>query len=307
MGFVNTKMIDPKGIDVSRIANGYADIPGQTVRYVQSSHLRATNLNNQGKNRNYPLSTIVKAISLSQTYDTIIVLPGHIEVVSAANGLDVNKVGLFIHGAGGETTRPQVKVGTLTTATMRISAADVSMDNFDLLTDIDALAQVLSIISAGAKLSNFACVDSATKQALVHLELAVGANFTRISGMRMDAQSAGGVSAIKISGACDHPQILDCDLGGDYSTANIDVTAAATRVRIGNNLCPNLNAANISIKCAAVASSGQVFRNFCSLITGVLDSSVAITMGAGCLWYLNENYGEDTVQQTGKVLGVVAT
>jgi len=299
-------MIASSGLDPKVITGGYADIPGQKVRYVQSSHLRASNLNNSGLKRDYPLSTLVKAVALSLPYDTIIMLPGHIETVSVANGLDVNKLGLFIHGVGGETTRPQIKVGTLTTANVRISAADVTMNNFDLITDIDSLAQVLNITAAGAKLSNFRCEDSASKQALIHVELAVGASYARISGMRSDCETAGAVSAIKISGACDGVEITDCILKGSFSTANIHVTAAATRLAIGRNVLSNL-ATNVCILAGAVVATGEIFQNFCTL-TGATAApfAAAITVGSAT-WVLYENYATDAAALTGALIGTAAT
>lgn len=307
MGTITTKMMDPRGIDPKVLKGAFANIPGQKVRYVQSTHLRASNLKNQGLNQSYPLATLVKALALSSAYDTIIMMPGHVETVSAANGLDINKVGVSIYGMGGESTRPQIKVGTLTTASIRISAADVVMDNFEIITDIDSLAVALSITAAGAKLSNFRCEDSASKQALVHLDLAVGANYTRINGMRIDDETAGSVSAIKISGACAAVEITDCILGGDFSAAPIDVTAAALRLEIGGNVLRQVNASNIIIQCGAVASTGVIHDNRGAAPTNIAAPYTAlITMGAGCLWTLHQNFGATVAQQTAVVpIGVL--
>src|SRR3990172_4446339 len=105
---VTPPAVELRGVDPRIISGGYADIPGQKVRYVQSTHLRASNSRNQGQNRNYPLASMAKANELSAAYDTLIALPGHIEAVGAAAGLDFNKP-LFVHGmGGGQIGRPHL-------------------------------------------------------------------------------------------------------------------------------------------------------------------------------------------------------
>src|SRR3972149_6344622 len=96
---VTPPAVELRGVDPRIISGGDADIPGPKDRHVQRTPPRASNSRNQGQNRNYPLASMVKANELQAAYDTIIALPGHIEVVSAAAGLDFNKP-CFVHGMG---------------------------------------------------------------------------------------------------------------------------------------------------------------------------------------------------------------
>lgn len=101
------------------------------------------------------LATIAYAISLctANKGDYIIVAPEHAETISAAGGIDVNVAGVTILGLGNGSNRPTISIGTLTTATFKVSAANVRIVNlrFDAVTAqllvkmIDAAADDLTI------------------------------------------------------------------------------------------------------------------------------------------------------------------
>lgn len=108
--------------------------PGK-VFWVSNSSVQLPNQkggsdSNDGK-FNAPFSTITKALSMcvDGRGDVIMVKPNHAESVSAAAGLDLNKDGVAIIGLGLGTSRPTITLDTANTATVAVSADNVSVKN----------------------------------------------------------------------------------------------------------------------------------------------------------------------------------
>lgn len=101
------------------------------------------------------LATIAYAISLctANKGDFIIVAPEHAETITAAGGIDVSVAGVTILGLGSGSNRPTISIGTATSATFKVSAANVRVVNlrFDAVTAqllvkmIDATADDLTM------------------------------------------------------------------------------------------------------------------------------------------------------------------
>jgi hypothetical protein len=298
-------MIDPRGLEPSVIRGVFAGVPGTKVRYVQSTHTKATNLNTQGLNYNFPLKTVQKAIENSLANDTIIVMPGHVELINAAAALAINKNGLNIVCLGGRTTNPRFIVGALTTANIVLSASDVRMSNFRLECDIDSAVNLMNIAGSGNAISNANVVNTASKQSLIAFSVATAAARNSFDRITSEQDTAGAVSCISLAGACDRTQIVDCILRGNYSDAPLNVLGAATNLFISRNSLHNVNAAFNCIKLAAAASTGNISFNHCR--NAQADAAATwITMGAGSLVQLFENYGVNIDTETGKLIGAVS-
>ena len=78
------------------------------------------------------LATIAAANTLctASKGDYIVCGPGHAETITAAAGISLTKAGVTLLGLGRGTNRPTIGVGTATTATFKITAANVAVQNF---------------------------------------------------------------------------------------------------------------------------------------------------------------------------------
>ena len=77
---------------------------------------------NTGLQINRPLATLVNALTLVKPGDTIYLLPGHVENITGANGVDVTTANVTVVGLGSGNQRAQIVFKTNTTATFRVNA-----------------------------------------------------------------------------------------------------------------------------------------------------------------------------------------
>ena len=105
------------------------------------------NTNNSGVRPNEALTTIDAAVGkcTASRGDIIVALPGHVETVTAANGLDLDVAGITLIGVGQGADRPTVNLTTAVAASMRINAASVRMENILITGGFDNITRVLDI------------------------------------------------------------------------------------------------------------------------------------------------------------------
>jgi hypothetical protein len=99
-----------------------------------------------------PFRTLAKAITAttSAKNDVIYVMPGHTETVSTAAGILMNTTNVKVIGLGDGDDRPQFTFSTITTASLRITAAGCSISNIIGIAGINALTGPIDIRAAGA-------------------------------------------------------------------------------------------------------------------------------------------------------------
>jgi hypothetical protein len=104
--------------------------PHGKVFYV-SSVIGSNNNTGLGDPLKDSLATIDYAVGLTTANkgDIIVVAPDHVETITAAAGIDADVAGISIIGLGNGTNRPTITIGTATTATARINAANVKIAN----------------------------------------------------------------------------------------------------------------------------------------------------------------------------------
>src|SRR3990167_8125430 len=114
------------------LSDGVGDFNAQVGPYKGNvwfvdSAVSATGMS--GKSWSSACATIDAAINKCSANDTILVAPGHAETIAAANAIDADVAGISIIGLGNGTARPTITIGTLTTASVRINAANVRLKN----------------------------------------------------------------------------------------------------------------------------------------------------------------------------------
>lgn len=207
--------------------------PGN-VWFVQSTHANAGDSAGKGQTPDAPFSTIDYAVGqcTADQGDLIIVLPGHVETVIAAAGLDLDVAGITIIGIGNGNLRPQINFTTATTADMDVDAANITMDNFRFTGGFDALAGPIDINAASFTLRNFITED-VTGQAVDFIVTDANADYLTIEDWEhRGASGAGADTALSIVGG-DHITVRNFAIFGNFAVAAIEnVTTACVNLSI---------------------------------------------------------------------------
>jgi len=295
---IGSRHIGPGGIDVSKIAGGGLNAdPWSTTYYVQSTHTRAADSGNHGKDKFHPLKTLRQALTLVSVGDRIVIGPTHAETIST--NLAVNVVGLKIIGLGSGSQRPKFTIDTGTGITIAVSAAGCLLENLHFAPGIDAVVALVTLTANDQEIVDCLITHDATFQAVDGIAVGTSAN-VRIIGLRAQQVAAGATSCISFSTGADF-ECHGCHLDGDYSAGCIDNTGVATRMLIAGNWLNSLNAADVCIALAAT-SDGRIADNRCRIATDV--QVTWITVVNDCDLY--ENYGVNLDAETGKLIGTVS-
>lgn len=281
-------------------------IPGGNVLFVQSSHGLASN-GNSGEDRDRPLATIQRAIDLARANngDMIIVGPGHVETVSAAAGLVINKAGVSLIGVGNGSLRPTVNFNTVTTADMDIDAANVFITNFLFTGGIDALAAPLDINAPDCTLWNIETRDVTGQMTIPILTDATCDRFRLYYWRHYGDTAAGTTAAIRLVGG-NNIEIEYFYIDGNFGTAAIHgSTTPNLNISIGGRSTGNLirtrNAADILVSLPAT-STGVIDNILGRLQDDAANITEAFVFAAGIFGnnlYLVNGAGERAIQFNG--------
>lgn len=124
-----------------------------------------------------PVATIDYAIGrcTASRGDKIIVKEGHSETISAAGGIACDVAGIEIVGIGVGPRRPTVNLGTATTASITVSAANVTWRNMRILSTFADVVTAFDVTASGFSLIFCTLGDSAVD---LNLKSAVKATST---------------------------------------------------------------------------------------------------------------------------------
>jgi len=189
-----------------------------------------------GNNGSYhrPFSTIDYAVEKCKASrgDIIMVMPGHVETVIAAAGLDLDVAGIAVVGLGSGSLRATVNFTTAVGADMDVDAANITVVNMLFLGGFDALTGPIDVNAADFTMLNCETRD-VTGQATNFIVTDANADrFYNEGWVHRGAAAAGADVALKIVGGADItiiPRFID----GNFAVAAIEnVTTAATNLRI---------------------------------------------------------------------------
>jgi len=210
-----------------------------------------------------PYATIDYAIGkcTASRGDTIVVMPGHTETVTAAAGIALDVAGVNIIGIGEGSIRPTVNFTTAVGASFAVTAANCVVRNILFTGGIDALTNPIHVQAADFTLDNCEWRD-VTGQATDVILTTAAANRLKIINHRHDgATAAGGASAIAIVGG-DRIRIENCRFDGNFSVGVIDIrTTATTDLEVSNVWARTRNAADIFLVDTVTASTGMIGPN----------------------------------------------
>ena len=214
---------------------------------------------NPGTGWGQEFTTSSECVDAAKADDVIAVAPTHVETVTAAAGLVLNKTGLTIFGYGNGDRRPQINFTTAVGADMDVSSAGITMKNIRFTGGIDALTGPVDVNAA-----DFTLIDCVTEDVTGQATdfIVSDDNADRMTLIRWDhrgAAAAGADSAIQITGG-DQVTIEDAWVYGNFAAAGIEtITTAQTNLRIyGGAYRPcyirTVNAADVAVTCVSGAT-----------------------------------------------------
>lgn len=296
------------GVPVLPSGGGLIPPTTGTVFFVKST--LGNNTVNSGLDPSTPFATIDYAIGFctASKGDVIVVMPGHAESISGAAAIACDVAGITIVGLGWGNLRPTITLHTAAT-TIAVSAANVTLRNLRIATDVDAVVTCISITAAGCTLDAVDFVETASCAALQFvLTTAAADDLTIINCRWIQTQTAATALQqwIVLTGA-DRARISNnyANLKG-YATSNpangviVGATTASLDVEIVGNRFIHLNSTgNIPISLLA-NSTGFVGYNSVHSSKTAIAGQVALASAYG-----SENYASNTVNTSGLLDPVV--
>jgi hypothetical protein len=267
-----------------------------------------------GRDINSPVATIDYAIGLctADRGDIIYVLPGHTETISAAAGIKMDIAGVSIIGIGRGTKRPIITLGTATTATFNVTAADCYIQGLRFVSAIDSLAQVLDLDEGNFIAEDCEFYGPSTFEVLNFVNMATTKDkFTfRRCHFKQDADPAGSDAGANtgVFYLVDTEDVLieDCEFYGNFETAIVhNKTTAAKNVWFKN--CHAYLALSTSVPFELVDGCTGAMLGGGIIAATVIDATVGSlygTLGAGFFILQPASFGNDGGAEQG---GIVIT
>lgn len=178
----------------------------------------------QGSSRVFPTLVAAHADSavVAARGDVILILPGHTETVSTANGITISKSGLSIIGLGNGAARATFTFTTVVTASLDISGANTLIQNIRFVNGIDNQTDMNSVTASDVTFDNCEWIISdGTNGAAIGILTAATATRLKVTNSRFvgPATNAGTTCA-----AC-----IQHEAGTDYVIENNYFTGKMTQ------------------------------------------------------------------------------
>lgn len=232
------------------------------IWFVDSGSATGADSVGAGRNPDIPFLTLDYAVgqATASQGDTIYLMPGHAENLTADSDVDVDVVGLRIIGIGWGASRPTF-TATAIAGDFKLAAAGTWIENILFLSGVDATTGMLEISAADCSVVNCEFRDS-VGQATDCLITVDGADRLTIRDCKFNmAAAAGANSAIALDGS-DDAHIHDCYIYGNFAVGAIDLrTTASARVNFHDLKIWTANAADICIVDTITGSTGFVGPN----------------------------------------------
>lgn len=243
--------------------------------------------------------------------DTIYVLPGHTEAVSAAGGITFDIAGVKVIGIGTGSERPTITLGTVDTATITVSAANCRLSNCILNgTGLDGIDAIVTISGANFMLDGcLIVVGGSSAQADVGVlsgSTTTGSGFQILNNIFDGGGTTGPVAGVRIAGTPDRWKINGNRFIGTYSAAPINnlTSNVATNGEIKWNDLENIHATGLGIDLDSACTGVIAYNTVWTPNVDPVGAGVSIDSGSMACF---ENYAGDTVDTSGVLEPVAVT
>lgn len=262
---------------------------------------------NAGKTPTAPLLTLTAAIALATAGkgDTIYLLPGFTQVLTAAAAVALSKSQVRVIGLGSGKTRPLFTYTTSAAASFDISGAGVYVENVYFAgIGVAAVTAMVNVSAADVTFNNceFEQAD-ATNGALLGILTTAAAHRLTVVNCRFHGVTTATGASIRLVGAAaaaalDSVRIENNSFSASYGSgigAIEQITALATNVIVKNNIIINQTASSTKGAVFTSTSTGFVGQNF----FGIGSGTAPITFAAG--WW-GGNYSSAAVATNGTLV-----
>jgi hypothetical protein len=246
------------------VMGGGSSIPATTGTYFFVSSTASNSSNsNDGRSPSQPLATIDAAINLctANKGDVIVVMPGHVENVTAATTIVPDIAGITIMGLGRGRSRPKLSF-TNTAGKIAITGASTRISNIVFLADVSAVVTGISVEADDVEIDNcyMGFVDTGDDFAIMILVSAK--DRLSVHHCQFVAENTAGCNAgIQFVDALD-TQIFSNIFEGDYTTAVLNgVTTLSTGVFIVGNILRNSDTTAGVLLTTVASSTGLAAYN----------------------------------------------
>jgi hypothetical protein len=283
------KLTVEKSLSVQGLLQAAANTTGN-VYYVDSG-APGINAIGRGKDKTKPFATVDYAIGrcTANNGDFVIVMPGHAESYTAADGFDVDVAGVTVIGLGDGTDSPTFTFAD-TDATIAVGAANVTISNVRFVAGISAVVIGIAVEAAGDNFTLSNCTfpepTTSTFEFLDAIDLAAGADSVTIVNntyYNMDATGANHFLEAG-NGVNNDLQVLNNLIMGEFAVSAIWSDTADLEVTIRGNDITN-------------ATNGQHAVEFTAAATGLIENCIlrtdsnstdldpgSLTIGANVYW-----------------------
>lgn len=259
-----------------------------------------------------PFSTIDYAVGRCKAGrgDIIMVMPGHVETITAADAILLDVAGVCVIGLGVGTLMPRIDFNN-TAATVGVSADNVSILGIHFRALISAVVVGVNVKADadGVTIENclFSAETAGTDEFNHSIRFVDGNARCAVRNCVIDMGIAGAVAGIHLDADTAFMVIENNVIRGDYSTANIvGDTTLSTNILIKNNLLENGIGGDLGTEPGIellTGTTGTIADNYivCNLAT-----KAASVVADTCMLF-NNYYNEDVSgAATGGIIGTAS-
>lgn len=268
------------------------------VWFVSSTNALAVDDSGHGRDPDAPYATLnyaatVRAANLgpqANVGDVIYLMPGHVEVATAAAVVTIAVAGITIRGLGHGANRARIRFDTAIGADINVDAANVTFENVDFVANF---ANVTAAIDVNAcDVSFIGCRflgGGANLNAVIWIQDAAAQGSDRITVDRCQVLdlNAANTHFINLAGTGDGHRITDNEIVGDFGSMAIGGAGVVTNIKVLRNHVYSFANVNDSCINLAATATGIVALNLCGGTAAVANGVTA----AACI--KNENYYAD--------------
>lgn len=314
-GFSNYPLGFPQGITIRGVPINVTN-PGKTFWLYNGTALmdgcRGGSDQNKGTFQS-PFSTLSGAVAqcVAARGDIIMVKAGHAESISSSTALTMSKSGVAVVGQGTGDARPTFTIDTANTATINVTAANVSFVNCKIVGNFLSIAAAFLLTTAkNFTLQNCLLADtSSVLNFLNGIKSTGGAN--TIDGLTVLDCQWSGLGTTSVNSFILTANTIDkATIRGNRvilnrtADASIMLTATAgilTNLDFGDNIAVSQQTASTAgslINVGGTTSTGAVYRNFAGTLVTSGDIIFTTTVGL----YPFENYVSGVVGASGFII-----
>lgn len=250
-----------------------------------------------------PFDTLAYAFSsdVLSAGDVVVVMPGHTETIVAAAGVDMDIAGVAVVGLGAGSNKPTITMGTATTATIKMNAANLKLSGIRFVNNIDSLVKFVDVNADYATIEDCEFVTSSTKEALSFVNLATTKDYLTVRRCRFEQPTdPAGTDGGADTGAIflvdsEYVLIEDCWFAGNFETAFVhNRTTACKELYVRNCWGRQALSGAEPFQLVAGATGAMLGGGFITPAeTAATEATLVGTLGDGFFILPPGNFGND--------------